>query len=520
MSMKKQSIPRQGHSTELKRGILLAVEVLLATSAWVGAYSGGTGEPNDPYLISTAEDMNGIGADSNDWDKHFLLVADINLADYTGTQFNIIGNDSNHFTGVFDGNGRVIYNFNYSIDDTAEAIGIFSYLGARGQIKSLSIENLNIDAPNCRYVGGLTGINDGTISCCNSNGKIVADEPVGGLVGRNNLTGYIENSSTSGQTVEGYTDVGGIVGLNFTGIVSGCSSTVNVNGDNYVGGVAGGNWGQMYYCSAEGQVQGNWALGGLVGLNWGGYISRSAGKGNVLGEDFSISVGGLVGDSIGTVSECFAFSEVVSGHNGVGGLIGNNSGSTLNSYAICGVMADNTLGGLIGRNTGFISNCYVFGYVDCPPGSCFYKGGLVGEDSGGTYNACIWYSLMALHGAGNTDVGGSDPNGMLSKQLSDMKKKNTYTNVGWDFVSEQMNGTEDFWTINETNDFPKHVWTIVNFVGWYEIDMLDFAFFANRWMYDNCGASDDCDGADIDFSDTVDADDLKIFCDHWLEVVQ
>ena len=32
-------------------------------------YGGGTGEPNDPYLIYTAEQMNTIGAEPNDWDK-------------------------------------------------------------------------------------------------------------------------------------------------------------------------------------------------------------------------------------------------------------------------------------------------------------------------------------------------------------------------------------------------------------------------------------------------------------------
>ena len=39
-------------------------------------YSGGTGEPNDPYRIYTAEQMNAIGANPNDWDKHFKLIAE------------------------------------------------------------------------------------------------------------------------------------------------------------------------------------------------------------------------------------------------------------------------------------------------------------------------------------------------------------------------------------------------------------------------------------------------------------
>jgi hypothetical protein len=54
-------------------------------------YSGGTGQPNDPYRIATAEDLNDIGNYAEDWDKHFILINDVNLAEFTGTQFNIIG---------------------------------------------------------------------------------------------------------------------------------------------------------------------------------------------------------------------------------------------------------------------------------------------------------------------------------------------------------------------------------------------------------------------------------------------
>ncbi len=40
-------------------------------------YACGTGEPSDPYLIYTPKQMNAIGAEPNDWDKHFKLMADI-----------------------------------------------------------------------------------------------------------------------------------------------------------------------------------------------------------------------------------------------------------------------------------------------------------------------------------------------------------------------------------------------------------------------------------------------------------
>ena len=93
----------------MKAPLLILTTYLLVTPAQA-RYGGGTGEPNDPYLICTAEQMNAIGANPSDWDKHFKLMADIDLAAYTGTAFNIIGHEKRGkpFTGVFDGNGQTI----------------------------------------------------------------------------------------------------------------------------------------------------------------------------------------------------------------------------------------------------------------------------------------------------------------------------------------------------------------------------------------------------------------------------
>src|SRR4030043_606924 len=87
-------------------------------------YGGGTGEPNDPYLIYTSEQMNSIGADPCDWDKCFKLMADVDLGQFDGQdgreEFNMIGEfvwqdpNTTPFTGVFEGNGNTITNFTYT----------------------------------------------------------------------------------------------------------------------------------------------------------------------------------------------------------------------------------------------------------------------------------------------------------------------------------------------------------------------------------------------------------------------
>jgi hypothetical protein len=50
-------------------------------------YSGGTGEPNDPYQIATAADLIALGETPADYDKHFLLTADIDLDQRPGKVF-------------------------------------------------------------------------------------------------------------------------------------------------------------------------------------------------------------------------------------------------------------------------------------------------------------------------------------------------------------------------------------------------------------------------------------------------
>lgn len=88
-------------------------------------YGGGTGEPNDPYLIYTAEHLNALGAEPNDHDKHFKLMAEIDLSGYTYD-----GAVITSFTGVLDGNGHVISHL--TAFGRRRALGLFERLGRGG----------------------------------------------------------------------------------------------------------------------------------------------------------------------------------------------------------------------------------------------------------------------------------------------------------------------------------------------------------------------------------------------------
>jgi len=134
----------------------------LTGTVWAGTYSGGTGEPNNPYRIETPNDLNDIGNHVEDYNKCFVLVNDINLADYSGAQFNIIGHffdTSNYkaFTGVFDGNGHTIWNFTYNNTDMAY-VGIFRLVEGNARIENLSLRNVDVDVVGDTWdVGSLVG---------------------------------------------------------------------------------------------------------------------------------------------------------------------------------------------------------------------------------------------------------------------------------------------------------------------------------------------------------------------------
>jgi hypothetical protein len=278
--------------------LISAMVVLWAGSAVSAKYSGGTGDTNDPYRIATTEDLNDIGNHEEDWNKHFILVNDVNLAEYTGTQFNIIGrwiewNDPSNkpFTGVFDGNDHKIWSFTWD-SNGIDYIGLFRYVGIGGQIKNLGMENVDVNTGDGSDVGGLVGYNyGGTITKCYSSGGVSGNYEVGGLVAYNYggaITSCYSSASVSGTSYY----VGGLVGWNLYRITK-CYSTGNVLGSGGVGGLVGWNLDRITKCYATGKVSGTmWGVGGLVGYNDFGTIAGGYSIGSVSGTD---DVGSLVG---------------------------------------------------------------------------------------------------------------------------------------------------------------------------------------------------------------------------------
>jgi len=258
-------------------------------------YGGGTGEPNDPYLIYTAEQLDAIGTEPNDLDKHFKLMADIDLdPNLPGCKVfdkAVIAPDTDMetgeyvgipFTGVFDGNDHTISHLTIIGD---------RYLGLFGKLDSGAIiSNLGLKAVDVKGIDSGVGnvIIDATGFGTRSGGA------VGGLVGFNN--GTIITSYSTG-TVSGSAVVGGLVGFN-DGIITTSYSAVTVSGSGSVGGLVAWNHGTIITSYSTGTVTGFSWVGGLVGHNWDTITNSYStctvtGVRNVTGE----RIGGLVGEN-------------------------------------------------------------------------------------------------------------------------------------------------------------------------------------------------------------------------------
>ena len=217
--------------------VVLLVSVLGSGSLWAVDFAGGTGEPNDPYQIATAEQLCSIGSDPNLLDKHYVLINNIDLDPclpggqvFTqaviapGLNDNLGEFQGSLFSGSFNGLGHVIQNMTILGKDY---LGLFGCLGEGAIVTNLGVEDVNIIGVDA--VGGIVGFNDqGCLSLSYNTGSVKGNIAVGGLVGDNEHGDILlcyNNSSVYGNDW-----VGGLVGYNFLGNVMSCYNVGKMHG--------------------------------------------------------------------------------------------------------------------------------------------------------------------------------------------------------------------------------------------------------------------------------------------------
>jgi formylglycine-generating enzyme required for sulfatase activity len=250
-------------------------------------YSGGMGVPDDPYQIATAEDLMRLGDSPEDYDKHFILTADIDLdPNLPGRKIfdkAVISTDVNDanwwfdgtsFTGVFNGNSHVIRNLTIRAGKKLH-IGLFGSVDFEGSVFDMTLDNVLIEAENASYIGSLVGESLGSITRCHASGRVSGGQQ----------TYYL----------------GGLIGLMEYGTVSYCHTNMEVAGYSYVGGLIGqvfqGRVVNNYSCGDVFSEPKSWFIGGLVGGCFVSSIMKCYSIGTLSTGQGSGQVGGLVGRS-------------------------------------------------------------------------------------------------------------------------------------------------------------------------------------------------------------------------------
>jgi hypothetical protein len=267
--------------------------ILLITAALIVGMEGCLSPSSQNLEIQTWYDLDNI---RNNLSGHHILMNDLDsttdgydeLASPTANDGEgwqpIIGTGGDPpFTGTFDGQGYEIRDLFINLPDKGY-VGLFSIVGEGGRIENIGVVNANVTSN--AYIGGLVGINIGTVSNSYSTGSTTGILWVGGLVGENQ------------------------------GTVSNSYSTCNVASDYGAGGLMGGNVGTLSDSYSTGSVTGEEGAGGLMAAN-SGTVSNSYSTGSVTGNDY---VGGLVGYSEGTASDSFWDTETSGQATSAGGI--------------------------------------------------------------------------------------------------------------------------------------------------------------------------------------------------------
>jgi len=416
--------------------IWACVAVFMAgiASAGTAQFAGGTGEPNAPYQIASCEQLIALGNDPNLWDKHFVLINDLDMKGADPNAMHPIGNAEGYpFVGVFDGRDHTVSGLRI-LRQNDPWVGFFGKVGGegmdvsedlpKGHVQNLHLRDIVVHGGN--VVGGLAGeLSAGTITGCSVTGVIEGDEFTGGLVGWAH------------------------------GEIKSCRSVVDVHGDMGVGGLIGDAHANVMHCASSGNVYGRRRVAGLIGTMgfsmftgmWQSNsqetrectkVSQCCSDCSVTGEE---EVGGLIAAvcGAGEIRDCYTVGPV-EGSTKVGGLIGVAWRCCVVRCFSAGQVPDQEhAGGLIGENVP-VENAEKL--VEYPP--CQFIVEEVPSSSNGERRwrhvyrpailSCLWDAEASrmTRGLGS---GADAQGGIVRLTTAEMRKAASFCRFGWDFDS-------------------------------------------------------------------------------------
>jgi len=351
----------------------------------------------------------------------YLLMNDLNsatagymeLASETanwGRGWEPIGTSDDRFTGSFDGQVYEIRDLFINRPDE-NYVGLFGFVDKGGAIENVGVVNATVAGK--QHVGGLVGINEGTVtnSYYNYDEVLINGEniiTVGALFAAD-FEQWLANDKFLNVNQRLFQEDGYYVIDNVNDfkelLAFGQDGSLKFKLTNDLD---LGNEANFYIPYLAGEFNGNghkilnlsfdFDFVSQVGLF--GYLA-SGGRVTHMGvENVNITgayrVGGLVGGNDGTVRYSYS-SGNVTGWYAVGGLTGINECTVISSHSSGSVTGWYTVGGLVGINSETVRNSYSIGNVT----GNYYVGGLVGVNDGTVISTISTGSV-----AGELDVGG------------------------------------------------------------------------------------------------------------------
>ncbi len=403
-------------------------------------FSGGSGSEDDPYLISSAAELDELASRVNGGESfsglYVLLTEDIDVSAISGGSFTTpVGTESSPFRGNFSGGGHTLSGLGVSAPDDAAPRGLF------GRIVGGSVRDLTVSSALVRggaHTGGVVGsAENAVIENVSFSGEVSGAAGTGGIAGA--IEGGIVSDCSFTGSVTGSSGAGGLFGSCASVSVSNCSSDASVEGAEYVGGLfgiaqelegfglrsrgtvsapdqAGGVCGfcfDSYFgdCVNSASVIGtDRRMGGIAGTARGSSFLRCENGGNVYGETF---VGGLIGSLCGcSLSYCLNVG-AVSGKNYIGGIAGwSDDGAEFGDSGLVNVFfgcmnagrvtGEWGVGGLIGdSHDAEAEDCFSTGAVT----SVEYAGGLAGYAAESAFSRCYSVGTVAAESSAGALAG-------------------------------------------------------------------------------------------------------------------
>jgi hypothetical protein len=333
----------------------------------------GSGTDEDPFIVKTVEQLILI---KNNMTAYYRQISDIDLSVYQDWQ-PIDGPPNGMLEGGYDGNG---YKFT-GVNNDGLFTGTYGLNSstAIGEIKNVRVINANLGGKPAI----VTSYNEGKITNCYVSGNA--------CVAVGNYYGGEISYCTVDADIDCNENVGGICGGNYDSdskihhcIVNG---NIEVRGTGNAGGICYSNDGNICDCITTCNITAERDAAGLIGQNYSSVpVKNCHTEGNILSTGYATSYGTTEGDAAGLIEYCAGEVENchatgnVKGVGYVGGLFGYLGKSVSKSYATGDVEGGHDSGGFTGGMGGETT------VVE----ECFASGNIIGDGKAGGFAGGCW----------------------------------------------------------------------------------------------------------------------------------